>query len=193
MQDEQMNQPYEKPHLDIVARCIEGDRSAQYELYQLYAKAMLNTAYRIVNDRDDAEDILQDAFISAFRNLASYQGTATIGAWLKRIVVNKSINFLKKKRPEGLSIEELPPGQAEHNSYAASGPDEPDWSITQIREAVQQLPEGFRTVFSLYLLEGYDHSEIAGILSISESTSKSQLNRAKKKVRELLNELYIHE
>lgn len=188
-----MNKPYEKPHLDIVARCIKGDRSAQYQLYQLYAKAMLNTAYRIVNDRDDAEDVLQESFISAFRNLASYQGTATVGAWLKRIVVNKSINFLKKKRPEGLSIEDLTPAQMERPAHDGEYEAEPDWQIDQIREAVQHLPEGFRMVFSLYLLEGYDHSEIAGILSITESTSKSQLNRAKKKVREVLNELYIHE
>ena len=187
-----MNQPYEKPHQDVVARCREGDRSAQYELYRLYSKAMLNTAYRIVNNPYDAEDVLQEAFVSAFRNLASYQGKATIGAWLKRIVVNKSINFLKQKK-EGLSLDELGEGQLESNSLPEPPAAEPDWQIAQIREAVQQLPEGFRTVFSLYLLEGYDHSEIAEILSITESTSKSQLNRAKKKLREILNEMYIHE
>ena len=184
-----MDQEYAKPHVEVIARCRKGDRAAQYELYQLYAKAMLNTAYRIVGDPDDAEDVTQDAFVSAFRNLDSFKGTSTFGAWLKRIVVNKAINFLKKKRPESMSMLEI--SQQERAISPESGHEEQDWQIEQIMKAMHKLPEGFRMVFSLYLVEGYDHAEVAEIMGITESTSKSQLNRAKKKIRELLKEEVI--
>lgn len=185
-----MDQEYAKPHEELLSRCRQGDRAAQYELYQAYAKAMLNTAYRIVGNPDDAEDVLQDAFVSAFRSLDKFRGTSTFGAWLKRIVVNKSINFLRKQRPESMSVLEVNQQEVAAEPVATDTAEQ-DWQIEQIRNAMHKLPEGFRMVFSLYLIEGYDHAEIAGILDITESTSKSQLNRAKKKIRELLKEEVI--
>jgi RNA polymerase sigma factor (sigma-70 family) len=171
-------------HADLIDRCRSGDRDAHYRLYKLYSKAMFNVSLRITGNAGDAEDALQDAFVSAFRNLSNYRGDAAFGAWLKRIVVNEAINVLKKRRHELI-------------------PDDEDWDIAEVeqgeeyreeltvdrvKKAIAALPDGYRTVLSLYLLEGYDHQEIAEIMNISESTSKSQLNRAKAKLRESLKQ-----
>ncbi|NJN42973.1 MAG: RNA polymerase sigma factor [Flammeovirgaceae bacterium] len=168
-------------HKELIERCLRGDRKAYYKLYTLYSKSMYNVSYRIVNERDDAEDVLQESFISAFRNLKNYRGDATFGAWIKRIVINKAINHVKRRKMvplnEQMDIEE----ELEETSF-----DEFPFSIEQVRSAIEKLPDGYRTVLSLYLIEGYDHQEIGEIMSISESTSKSQFNRSKKKLREIL-------
>jgi len=171
-------------HEDLIARCRTGDRDAHYRIYKLYSKAMFNVGYRITRSEEDAEDVLQEAFISAFRSLDSYRGDATFGAWLKRIVINKAINALNKKKHESLPDENEQWDLAEEES-----PPEYRDSLTveRVRKAIEKLPDGYRSVLSLYLLEGYDHQEIGEILAISESTSKSQLNRAKAKLKELLD------
>jgi RNA polymerase sigma factor (sigma-70 family) len=144
---------------------------------------MYNVGYRIVNNEEEAEDVLQEAFISAFRNLEFYRGDATFGAWLKRIVVNKAINYLKKKQLDRL------PDDDRWDVKEEETVDELDhfpYTVERVREAISNLPDGYRSVLSLYLLEGYDHGEIGEILGISESTSKSQFNRSKKKLRAIL-------
>ena len=146
---------------------------------------MYNIAYRISNNQEDAEDILQEAFISAFRKLDSFRGDSSFGAWLKRIVVNKAINFIKRKK---LEIDPLDEGTVESQVDNPYDDEDLVMNVDRIRNAIQMLPDGYRVVFSLYLLEGYDHREIAQILEINESTSKSQYNRAKKKIRELLKD-----
>ncbi len=165
---------------DLINRCVQGERVAQYELYGLYSKAMLNTSYRILKDQSLAEDALQDSFLEVFKKIRSFRGESTVGAWIKRIVVNKSINLLNKEKP----FEEL--GGSEEESLLAEEHSDPEFTSEQINTAVLGLPKGFRTVFSLYLLEGYDHKEISEILGVSESTSKSQYKRAKDKVKESL-------
>jgi len=150
---------------------------------------MYNICYRITNDPDDAEDVLQEAFLSAFRNLRSFKGESSFGAWLKRIVVNSSINHVKKNK---VIFTQLDGHDAEHESMGILD-NEIILEIDRIKDALQQLPDGFRTVLSLYLFEGYDHREIASILGITESTSKSQYNRAKKRLKEILKErIYIN-
>lgn len=169
-------------HEDLIARCKTGDRDAHFRLYKLYSRSMYNVSYRITGREADAEDALQEAFISAFKNLGSYRADATFGAWLKRIVVNKAINILKKRRHEWMP-------ESEHWDVAeeeAPGNYKDGLSIEQVKKAIEELPDGYRSVLSLYLLEGYDHQEIAEIMGITESTSKSQLNRAKGKLREKL-------
>jgi RNA polymerase sigma factor (sigma-70 family) len=169
-------------HEDLINQCRAGGREAHYRLYRLYAKAMYNVSYRITGREEDAEDALQEAFISAFKNLESYRGDATFGAWLKRIVVNKAINIVKKRREELMPEDaQLDVAEEEENIEYREG-----LTVERVRDAIQQLPDGYRSVLTLYLLEGYDHQEIAEIMSISESTSKSQLNRAKNKLREFL-------
>jgi RNA polymerase sigma factor (sigma-70 family) len=171
-------------HNDLIARCRTGDRDAHYKLYTLYSKAMFNVGYRITRNEEEAEDVLQEAFISAFRSLDSYRGDATFGAWLKRIVVNKALNALGKRKHEIIPEDDAQWDIAEEESTPEY---REDLTVERVKEGIEKLPDGYRTVLSLYLLEGYDHQEIGEILGISESTSKSQLNRAKSKLKELLN------
>ncbi|GAA0891122.1 RNA polymerase sigma factor [Fulvivirga kasyanovii] len=184
-----MGEKFQNIHADVIARCLQGDRYAQSQLYKLYSKAMFNVCYRMTNNFDDAEDVLQEAFISAFKNLQSYKGDAAFGAWLKRIVINKAINFIRKKQVEFAEVQDNiadeEPAPVEYSSAMMD--------IDRIKRAMTQLPDGYRLVFSLYLIEGYDHSEIAQILGITESTSKSQFNRSKKKLKEILQKEVIYE
>lgn len=172
----------------LIALCKKGDRKAQYEIYQKYSVAMFNTALRIVGNREEAEDMIQESFLDAFLKIESFRGDSTFGAWLKRIVVNKSINLVKKRKMTLVEIEtaELN-GNGIHTDPSPEAP-APSLSVESVLKAMEDLPDGYRIVFSLYCIEGYDHREISGILGISESGSKSQLNRAKKKLKEILNE-----
>lgn len=169
-------------HDELIARCRAGDRDAHYRIYKLYSRSMYNVSFRITGREEDAEDAVQDAFISAFRNLENYRADATFGAWLKRIVVNKSINVLKKRKHEVMP--EV--GQWDVAQEETQADYREELTVGRVKKAIEELPDGYRTVLSLYLLEGYDHQEIAEIMGISESTSKSQLNRAKGKLREKL-------
>ena len=167
----------------LIARCHEGDSNAFHQLYKLYSRAMYNIGYRIVNNADEAKDVLQDAFISAYNNLDSYRGDAAFGAWLKRIVVNKAINIVRRRRFERIpETENFDVKEEEVIDEFEGYP----FEVEKVRKAIEQLPDGYRVVLSLYLLEGYDHGEIGEILGISESTSKSQFNRSKKKLKEIL-------
>lgn len=146
---------------------------------------MYNVGYRIVNNPEEAEDVLQEAFISAFRNLQHYRGDSTFGAWLKRIVINKAINYLHKRKAERMPDDDRWDVPVEESENML---DSFPFSVEQVRNAIERLPDGYRSVLSLYLLEGYDHAEIGEIMGITESTSKSQFNRAKKKLKDLLEE-----
>ena len=176
-----MEEQLTEKNKELIERCLEGDRKAHYSLYKLYSKSMYNVGYRIVNEQDEAEDVLQESFISAFRNLKNYRGDSTFGAWLKRIVINKAINHIKKRRMVPLNEQMDIEDETEEIHF-----DEFPYSIDQVRAAIVKLPDGYRSVLSLYLIEGYDHQEISEILGITESTSKSQFNRSKKKIREIL-------
>ena len=172
-------------HYDIVKNCLRGERKAQYELYRLYSKAMYNTCLRMLGSVENAEDVLQNAFIDVYTNLEHFRYESSVGTWIKRIVVNNCINFLKKKRIGGT---ELTDNIVEsYNAVPEDDYNDTHLTVEQVKKAVQLLPEGYRVVFSLYAFEGYDHEEIADILKISESTSKSQFSRAKSKIRNLLN------
>jgi RNA polymerase sigma factor (sigma-70 family) len=166
--------------------CRRGDRNAQYEIYKLYSKAMYNTAWRILNQEAEAEDVLQESFLEALTGLHNFRGESTFGAWLKRIVVNKSLNALKRRKWTPTEMEELE--NLAGGEPAPPFPDEIPLSMPEIIKAVEQLPDGYRIVFTMYLIEGYDHEEIAGILGISVSGSKSQLNRAKLKLQKILTD-----
>lgn len=171
-------------HRDLIERCRSGRRDAQFELYRLYSKAMYNTALRMVQNPHDAEDLLQSTFIEVFCKLESFRYESSIGAWMKRIVINKSINFLKSKRLQWTELG-TQHDQAEWNEQHETV--ESPYSVERINQAINQLPDGYRVVFSLYALEGYDHEEIAQVLGIAEATSKSQYSRAKSKLREMLS------
>jgi RNA polymerase sigma factor (sigma-70 family) len=167
-------------HAPLIEECRKGSSKAQFRLYNLYSKAMYNLAYRILNNREDAEDILQEAFVECFRNIESFRFESTFGAWIKRIVVNKCLNQLKKKKIDLMLCETLPPVIYEEDEDVT-------YDTARIFKTIEKLPDGFRIILTLYLLEGYDHSEISQILGITESTSKSQYSRAKEKLRNLLS------
>lgn len=170
-------------HFGVIEACLRGERAAQFELYRQYSRAMYNVCLRMVRNELDAEDLLQNSFIDVFSKLESFRFESSIGAWIKRIVVNNCINYLKKRR---LQFEEL----NERFNNVLDGDDHKDnesWlTVDAVNKAVFQLPDGYRVVFSLYALEGYDHEEISQILGISESTSKSQYSRAKQRLQDLL-------
>ncbi len=167
----------------MIESCKQGDVRAQYQLYSLYHKAMYNICYRMTGQQEEAEDMLQESFTYAFSRLGSFRYESSFGAWLKRIVVNTCINHLKKRKVDLV--------YTEHHNDPAPENDPIDYEeirfrVEQVSRAMEKLPQGYRIVFSLYLLEGYDHKEISEILGISESTSKSQFLRAKKKMKEIL-------
>ncbi|WP_443937109.1 RNA polymerase sigma factor [Pedobacter sp. MW01-1-1] len=163
---------------------MQGSRAAQFELYKLYAKAMYNVAMRILNYEEEAEDVLQEAFLDAFTRIVDFRQETTFGLWLKQIVINKSINYLRKRKFEFVGTDEVSevPDEANYDEH------EIKLQAEEIRLAIKQLPDGYRVVLSLYLLEGYDHEEISHILKISENTSRTQYMRAKKKLKSILEQ-----
>jgi RNA polymerase sigma factor (sigma-70 family) len=150
---------------------------------------MYNTALRIAGNRTDAEDILQESFIDAFAQLRSFENKSTFGAWLKQIVVFKSITLLKKKRLSFTDLEK----ETELIEEETIDENEIEFTVQNIKKTMNQLPDGYRAVLSLYLLEGYDHEEIAEIMRISQSTVRTQYKRGKQKLLQLLKKEDTHE
>lgn len=178
-----METAYIDKHVLLVNQCRQGRPKAQFELYKLYATAMYNVALRVVNDVDEAEDVLQEAFLDAFTRIVDFRQETTFGLWLKQIVINRAINNLRKRKVEFVSLDGVE--VAEENE---TNVDETRLKVENIKQAMAKLPDGYRVVLSLYLFEGYDHEEIAHILKISENTSRSQYMRAKRKLNALLAE-----
>jgi RNA polymerase sigma factor (sigma-70 family) len=174
-------------HKELIEKSKRGNSRAIQQLYKLYSKAMFNTCYRMMNHFEDAEDMLQESFTDAFEKIETFVYKSTFGAWLKKIVVNNCINELKRRKPDLQYFQEIPQKAEDKVETRIS------LSVEKVREAMVKLPEGGRVIFSLYLLEGFDHREISEILNISESTSKSQYMRAKRRINELLKKELQHE
>ena len=166
----------------LIAGCRKGDRAIQRKLFDAYKKAMYTKAYRIVNNTDDAHDVLQEAFLEVFKDIHLFRGESTLGAWIKTIVIRKA---LRKQRLE-LRYESL---EEEHDE-SIEWPD----ALTgeYLHQAIQALPDGYRAVFTLVEVEGYSHKEVSSLLNIAEGTSKSQLYHAKKMLQRLLKPIYTH-
>ncbi len=179
-----LNTSYREINREIIELSKAGDRKAQYQLYSLYARALFNICMRMLNNRTEAEDALQDAFSEIFAKLNSFRYESAFGAWTKRIVINTCINRFRKKKVPLVYRDEI------HEPYVLEDGDEETGglSVEDVRRAMESLPDGYRVIFSLYLLEGYDHGEIAQILGISESTSKTQYMKAKHKMKEILKQ-----
>lgn len=170
---------------EIIEKCKQNNRLAQMQLYNQYCNGMYIVANRFVKDAAEAEDVVQEAFIKAFAKLHQYKAEVTFGAWLKRIVVNKSIDYLKSKKQQVVALEEV------HLKVIDTSNDDKwlvddDTTITEVKNAINTLPEKYRYVVTLFLMEGYDHQEISEILSISQVASRTQLSRGKQKLQELL-------
>jgi len=171
-------------HKELIEQSKRGDCKSQYQLYSFYSKAMFNICVRMLNSVQEAEDILQEAFIDAFSHLETFRYESSFGSWLKRLVINNCINHLKKRRVTLVHQEDM--AMFDQPEEQTNNEEDIKFEVQKIYKAMQQLPEGYRVIFSLYLIEGFDHMEISEILKISESTSKSQFMRAKGKIREIL-------
>ena len=175
-------------HQPVIDACKNNDAKAQMQLYDLYCDAMYTVALRYVKDSFTAEDVMQEAFIKAFKNMDAYKEEVSFGAWLKRIVINQSIDYLKKRKLELISINE--------ETTTLVDDDHDNWNVAStisyqdIVNCIQQLKEKYRIVLTLFLLEGYDHGEISQILGISEVSSRTHLLRGKKQVQEQLKAVH---
>ena len=176
---------YSEAESILIALCLKGDRQAQHTLYKRYCDAMFNVCNRMLGNQAEAEDVLQESFIDVFRRLDSFRGESSLGAWIKRIVINHCLNVFKKRR---IKFEEI--SERADNIPAEEIEDHEDvvYEVRKVKEAITKLPDGYKQVLTLYLIEGYDHAEIADILGIHETGSKSQYSRAKAKLREMLSE-----
>ena len=173
--------------IDIIEKCKQNNRLAQMQLYRQYCDGMYAVAMRFVKDALEAEDIVQESFIKAFSKLHQYKGEVTFGAWLKRIVINKSLDLLKSKKQLMLSLDEV-------HLKVVDDTINDEWlvedsiSLDHIKATIEKLPETYKYVVMLFLVEGYDHQEIGQILGINEVTSRSQYLRGKAKLIEVLKE-----
>jgi RNA polymerase sigma factor (sigma-70 family) len=154
-------------HYNLVVECKQGSKKACYELYKLYAKAMLNVAFRIVGNVAEAEDVLQESFVDAFKRIHDFRQETTFGLWFKQIVVSRSINLIRKRKVELVELGDDIDNLADEEQY---DDEEIQYKVAQVKQAMNELPEGYKQVISLYLIEGYDHEEIGQILNITENT-----------------------
>jgi RNA polymerase sigma-70 factor (ECF subfamily) len=163
---------------DLITRLRQGERTAQHELYRLYAGRMLTVCKRYLGNGPEAEDVLLESMMLVFQKIDQYDGTGPLEAWIRRLVVNQALQVLRKRH---ILYVEL--GGSDDNSGTQPITEHPSpdsqLSAAELMELVAQLPDGYRTVFNLYAIEGYSHQEIAEQLSIAIGTSKSQLNRAR--------------
>jgi RNA polymerase sigma-70 factor (ECF subfamily) len=166
--------------VDLVNRSRKGDKEAQHRLYLAYADAMFAICKRLVMQLTDAEDVLQDAFVIAFTRIDKLKDERKFGGWLKTITINECLNFLKRKK---ICFDDLTENMAIADETEEL-PFEPD--AETVNNAIAELPAGSKVVFNLYVIENYKHKEIAAMLKISESTSKSQYQRAKHLLKEKL-------
>ena len=172
-----------QPHItNLIERCKKSDKNAQLDLYKAYYRAMYNTSYRILKDNFEAEDIMQEAFLTAFTKLDSYKGEVAFGAWLKRIVVNKSLTQLKKNnRYQEVKMEVITNDEIEDEKIDYRG-----LNPKNVLNTLQSLKDNYRVVLTLNLIEGYDYEEIAQILNYTNENVRTTVSRAKKKLKQLL-------
>jgi RNA polymerase sigma-70 factor (ECF subfamily) len=172
-----------QPHITkLLEHCKNKDKNAQLELYKCYYKAMYNAAYRILKNEFEAEDIMQEAFLTVFTKMQMYKGEVTFGAWLKRIVINKSLTQLKKnKRYQEVKMEVIPTDDSEDEMV--------DYTVlkaSNVLKCLQGLKENYRIILNLHLIEGYDYEEISQILNYTNENVRTTVSRAKKKLKQVL-------
>jgi RNA polymerase sigma factor (sigma-70 family) len=159
----------------LVRDCLRKEVAAQSELYVHFAGQMLGVCYRYTKSMADAEDVLQEGFIKVFKNMHQYKGTGELGAWIRKIMVNTAINYLKNQRRYQYDL------SYSDNSLHPVSDENPEIKIgaKELSELIRQLPTGYQTIFNMHAVEGYTHVEIGNILGINEGTSRSQYARAR--------------
>ncbi len=174
----------------LIAGCKRGESWARKEVYELYAPAMMSVCMRYVNNRETACDLLQDGFIKIFTKIGSYTGTGAFSGWVRRVFVTTALEYLRKNDAIRLSVNFDDCGDLV-DEVDVSALDR--LSADDLHACIARLPNGYRTVFNLYAIEGYSHSEIAEMLHISEVTSRTQFIRARKVLQKSVQSLIMHE
>lgn len=159
----------------LVKECLKNKPAAQRLFYDRFAPAMLGVCYRYTKSIADAEDVLQEAFVKAFKNLHQFKGDGELGGWIRRIIVTTAINYLKKNSRYN---SELVFNQEHLHAVSAYHP-QVNLEAKELADLIRQLPSGYQTIFNLYAVEGYSHLEIGKMLGIQEGTSRSQYARAR--------------
>ena len=170
---------------DIVKKCVKGDRKAQQELYKIFYSKMMGVCYRYTNNAEDAKDILQDGFVKVYTNLKKYNFEGSLEGWIRRIMVNTAIDYFRKHKNVYL-VNDDEGYILEHSKVESSDSIYSQFGEKEIMDAIQSLSPGYKTVFNLNVIEGYQHKEIAKKLNISEGTSKSNLAKAKHNLKKIL-------
>jgi len=171
----------------LIEECKSNNKRAQIELYRKYNQGMYNIAMRFLKNPNNANDIIQESFLSAFKNIHQFKAEVTFGAWLKKIVIHKCLNFLKKKELDVITLDES-------HAFKLEKDDNDNWEfdnsivLEDVKKSIDKLPDKYKFVLMLYLIEGFDHEEISEILSISVVASRTQLMRGKIKLRQLLKQ-----
>ncbi len=173
----------------IVEQCRRNNSKAQMQLYRMFSQSMFNTSLRIVGNKNLAEDVMQEAFLAAFEKIKDCKTPEHFGSWLKRIVVNRSIDEIRKKRISLIPLEETLPLADDGQEYKPEEEMEQEKLLEYIRKAITLLPDGYRIVLTLKLLEDYDYSTIAKEMDLAESTVRSQFVRGRQKLLEIIENL----
>ena len=163
----------------LVRGCVKGKARAQEQLYHQHYRTMFGVCLRYCKDRDVAEDVLQDGFIKVFKNIGKYRGSGSLEGWIRRIMVNTALEH-HRKSSRFIALTDLEEAMSEDAGHDVVD----EMSGDEIMQLIQELPDGYRTIFNLFAIEGYTHREIAAELNISEGTSKSQFARARKQLQE---------
>lgn len=176
--------------LQLITGCKRGESWARKELYELHAPAMMSVCMRYVNDRETAKDLMQDGFVKVFTKIHTYSGTGSFNGWMRRVFVTTALEYLRRN-----DILRVTSDINEYDEAMESGDVSAleQLSVNEILACVAKLPNGYRTVFNLFVIEGYSHSEIADMLGINESTSRSQFIRARKILQKNVESLIMHE
>lgn len=174
--------PLHKNYSKLIAKASQGDRRAQQQLFELFAPKMLGVCRQYLKNNDLAEEVMLSGFFKMFTHLHDFKNEGSFEGWIRRIMVNESISQLRKDKKLNFVSENTIENSAEHSAYI-----ETEMEVNEIQKMIDSLPDGYKTVFVLYAVEGYKHSEIAELLQISESTSKSQLFKARKMLQNMVN------
>ncbi|MBV9987078.1 MAG: RNA polymerase sigma factor [Chitinophagaceae bacterium] len=177
-------------HEELVEKCKKGDPSGYTGLYHRHSKEVYNTIYRLVNHTAEAEDLLQESFIAAFQNIDRFEFTGGFRAWIKRIAINKSITWMRKRK---LRLVELDPGTTRIEDEDPIDEKAFVYRVEEVQRAIEALPDSYRTVVQLYLFENIPQTEIAAMLGIAHNAVRTQYHRAKQKILQTLKDSSSHE
>ncbi|SHG96597.1 RNA polymerase sigma factor [Flagellimonas flava] len=179
---------HQNEHIDaLLQSCLKGKQSAQLEIYNRYYKAMYNTAFRIVKDSAEAEDVMQESFLNAFTKLHTFKAEVTFGAWLKRIVINNSIHHYKKQQKmRAVDLDEIMYKVEDNDAVDLNQNGYTELKAQKVMETMKSLKDNYRVSLTLHLVEGYDYEEISEIMDISYANCRTTISRAKESLRKKL-------